>query len=379
MAVSYRAFLIELYEEYLNTGGFLEQQRKNLLANPFGKWGLIADWEERHEACLDGLSVGGSLALEVCYRRAVEGEPGEFQCALRLFFRAARPDLIEAAIVEAGAVEGPKAAAIGDALVHERGAAMIQVIRRLAQLNPGLIPVLARVAGHQRLPVSDLLLRSNRTDASIVWALGRLRDPVAAEPLRRILRTAGGKEKQTAALALLRIQNSLSASESWPPVAFGLMGRADLLPELIVDSEPGSSLALGLLGIPSTVPALIARLPQPEACIALQLITGAGLMANPEPESDDAAESPGPAVACDAKVWTEWWNRNQSKFARIDCARGGQTYSRESLERLLCDPDRMHVERYWAAEQLAARHASALLFEPDMLVRHQPAALNLMR
>ena len=59
MATSPRAFLIELYEEYLEEASFLYQQRQEYLASAELGWLDIAEIESRLEAHLDGLVIGG--------------------------------------------------------------------------------------------------------------------------------------------------------------------------------------------------------------------------------------------------------------------------------------------------------------------------------
>src|SRR5688572_19169478 len=83
MAVtSIRQFQIDLYEEHLDEAGFLWEQARAVRRQPDLPWTHAAQFEERLEAHLDAIVIGGDLALEVCRRRAVEGEPGELFAAL---------------------------------------------------------------------------------------------------------------------------------------------------------------------------------------------------------------------------------------------------------------------------------------------------------
>ena len=75
MDTSTRAFQIDLYLEHLEEAAFLYEQRKVLRKNAEFSWRAIADFEERLEAHIDALVVGAGLALEICRKRAVEGEP----------------------------------------------------------------------------------------------------------------------------------------------------------------------------------------------------------------------------------------------------------------------------------------------------------------
>src|SRR6266567_1491787 len=70
MGISTKSFLIELYREYLEEASFLYEQRLGLLHDPEVPWKRIGEFEERFEAHIDGLLVGGELALEVCLAQA---------------------------------------------------------------------------------------------------------------------------------------------------------------------------------------------------------------------------------------------------------------------------------------------------------------------
>jgi hypothetical protein len=281
---------------------------------------------------------------------------------------------LEGAVNEAG--EGLKMASLAEALLHERHTDLPRVIRRLADANPKLLPSLAKVIGYQRLPLASLLTDAKISRPSIAWALGRLRDGNSSTLLRSLLREGGGSE---VALALARSANALDSLEQWPLFVRGLMGEAGRLSELHSNASPDSSLALGLLGFGDSVPHLIARLPQAESALALQLITGAGLVVE-QPVADEELE-PGERATMKAQLstesadWIEWWTAHGDRLPRTPL-RGGQPYSEAALVCQLQNSDGMHVERYWAAEQLACRHGRALSFEPDMLVKDQPSALR---
>src|SRR6266567_7052170 len=94
MATSPRAFLIELYEEYLEEASFLYEQRRTLLNNPEITWKKIGEFEERLEAHIDGLIVGDELAQDVCMRHVAEGNFGELFAATCVFCRQDRRDLV---------------------------------------------------------------------------------------------------------------------------------------------------------------------------------------------------------------------------------------------------------------------------------------------
>src|SRR4051812_46058383 len=94
MAASPRAFLARLYEEYLEEASFLYEQRRTLYNNPEISWKKIGEFEERLEAHIDGLVVGDKLALDVCTRRAAEGDFGELYAAACVFCRQGQRELM---------------------------------------------------------------------------------------------------------------------------------------------------------------------------------------------------------------------------------------------------------------------------------------------
>jgi|SRR5262245_2606445 len=379
MATSYRAFQIELYEEYLSNCAFLSDQRRNLLAQPCAKWGLLRDWEDRIEAQIDGLVVGGELALEVCQRRALEGERGEFETALRVFVRQSKFELIEPAVAGAQVSDGPKAAAIAEGLLHEPHPDLFKMIQRLIAMDANLLPALARVIGYQRLPLGSLLLASKSTHPTVVWALGRLREQGAVGMLCSLLRSLPEKEKTVVALALLRITSDRRASGHWPLFVSGLLGERECAGHLLSDTSADSSLGLGLLGDTTAIPSLISRLPQPEVALALQLITGAGLtMQTPIEDLEDmeAGERPNveTKIETDPEVWSSWWREHQEDFGAgyFSC---GILATTETLIQHLWSPERLHAERYWLVEQLALRDGQGLDAEMDMYALEQGIAL----
>jgi hypothetical protein len=383
MPTSYRAFQIELYEEYLSNCAFLSDQRRNLLAQPCGKWGLLRDWEDRIEAQIDGLVVGRELALQVCQRRALEGEPGEFETALRVFVRQSKFDLIEETVATAKVSDGPKTAAIAEGLLHEPHPDLLNVIQRLIEMDASLLPVLARVIGYQRLPLGSLLLASQSSHPTVVWALGRLREQGAVGMLCSLLGSLPEKEKGVVALALLRITNDRRASGHWPLFFQGLLGERAYTNDLLSDASADSSLGLGLLGDTAAIPSLISRLPQPEAALALQLITGAELtMQTPIGETPQDGEDlePGERPTMETKIetspeaWSAWWQDNQENLPTA-CLSCGRSATPETLLHHLWSPERLNVERYWLVEQLALRHGQVLGAEMDMYLKEQRIAL----
>src|SRR5262245_61559424 len=119
MPVSYRSFLSELYEEYLEEASFLYEQRRTLYENPEITWTKIGAFDAPLEAHIDGLVVGDKLALDVCKRRATEGDFGEIFAATCVFCRQDQRDFVLAIFDQLDPADPEKAGAVADALKYE--------------------------------------------------------------------------------------------------------------------------------------------------------------------------------------------------------------------------------------------------------------------
>ena len=67
--ISNYAFVQELYQEHLEEGSFLYEQRNRLTTQPDIFWEDIEDEEVRLEKHLKALAGGGDMALSVCLER----------------------------------------------------------------------------------------------------------------------------------------------------------------------------------------------------------------------------------------------------------------------------------------------------------------------
>jgi hypothetical protein len=175
MAISAKTFLIELYEEYLEEASFLYEQRLSLLVNPEISWKKIGEFEERFEAHIDGLVVGGDLAIEVCKRRAEEGDFGELHAAVRVFCRQNRKDLVVTLLENVDTEDDQKVKAIADALKHELPAEWNEDIFLFARVNPRV----ARLQQGSNWRNPGRLMRKSTTfygrNHLGVWTLGQAR------------------------------------------------------------------------------------------------------------------------------------------------------------------------------------------------------------
>lgn len=375
MPASYRAFLVELYEEFLEEASFLYEQRLTLFDNPEITWKSIGEFEDRFEPHIDGLVVGGDRALDVCIRRAQEGDSGELHAAMRVFCRQDRFDLAGQALENLDPEKPSRGTAVADALKYELPTGWEQKLGRVLTGRPDHLRILATVAGYRRTPALSTVLASvwdGSPEAKIIQAFGRLREIKTRDRLRASLYDPG--VALDAAIALLRMGERPRQTEEWPSEALALAGETLLDPN-------ASLLALGLMGHAESIPLLLRSLEQPYAALALEMITGVQIretVAVPDPDEEDD----------DPRTWTKITRRSQDPHQWINALahfpsagrfRAGRPMSLLARMECLEADTTSHPLRIWTAEELAIQHQITVPFETDMPVIRQMEAMDAMR
>src|SRR5262249_35732245 len=147
-----REFNTDLYQEHLEEASFLYEQRLSLYDDPEMTWVDIGEVEERLEAHIDALVLGTDLALEVCQRRAEEGEPGELYAAVCVFCRTGRRDLLIAVLKALDPEDAVRPQAVSDAMKDEMPAEWARaLVSELVDDDEKLIPIWTNYLGHRRL------------------------------------------------------------------------------------------------------------------------------------------------------------------------------------------------------------------------------------
>jgi len=341
MATSIRDFLIELYQEYLEEASFLYEQRLALFDDPEVTWEDIGDFEERFEPHIDGLVVGGELALEICQIRAREGDFGELHAAVLVFCRQNRKDLVLQALKELDPEDAERMKAMSDALKYELPEEWqdeflrmisVSVDEILPENKRKVIPIIANLAGYRRLKAATgpLLAALGEIPAEslpgVIWTLGRLGEQSARSLLLPYLHHENKSVSSASALALLRLgehrldtalpqtqsaqvqsaqtQNAQvqsaytqraqvinsrlgqAPSKDWSIISIALGGGRSSVQVLLELTKTGHAeavclIGLGLLGDISALSTLLIYLGHPEtaesAALALHLFTGAQL------------------------------------------------------------------------------------------------------
>ncbi|MBS0453290.1 MAG: hypothetical protein JSS14_18515 [Proteobacteria bacterium] len=418
MVATLKAFTRGLHEEHLQEISLLFEQRLAMRRKPDFTWLEVEDIEDRIEAHLDALLIGGELALEVCRHAAQEGDFGEVFGAIVVFCRQQQAPLLAEALRTMDLKDPKKQYALAMALRKALPANWAGFVEQaLTQGDARLVPALATVSGHLRLPhgaaLQAALRRSPEHALPIIEALGRLRDASAQPVLQAALHGPDALVANAAALALWRIgrgQPDLADAPSTLAVTGG-PGVAEVLRRRVADGQASAQeiLALGVLGHPPSWRALFDCLAQPElaesAATALQWSTGAALRAEvfvPEEVDEQALfkhelqawqqykQAParpdgqpfGDVVSkpvIDPAAWRQWFEANTHRFERHLRYHDGQPCSPAALVATLLSPRGDARLRTYAALEMDIRYGCRVPFELDMDVAQQRRALHIMQ
>ncbi|MEQ1850437.1 MAG: hypothetical protein ABMA01_02480 [Chthoniobacteraceae bacterium] len=411
--------MIELYREYLSDASFLYDQRQALLADPEVAWSDVDSFDERLEACLDGLVVGGELAIEVCKDRLETGDPGEAFAAIRVICRQGLRETVLAIAGKLTVDELERLSGIVDGLKHDCPETWLNDLAGM-DLSDAQLILFARVAGYRRWKRAAARLAAALPSASlaavpdVLWAMGRTGTAQMKNALVPRLRDPDERIRVRAADGLLALGDpsignlcdASAAGEPWAPrigaVAGGSAARAVL--QAIAVSRNSSSeaiVALGMLGDAKTVPVLIdllARGVHPDACAqALDLIVGAGVRETvfvPEPAvADEDGATSAPQLRPDGKPygstvnrlslnpeqWRKRWDECAHNFKPNVRYRLGQFWSPETVLSTIeapCTPARIRV---WSANELHLHFGYEWPFEIEMPVKEQLGLLAAAR
>jgi hypothetical protein len=309
-----------VYEAHLDEASFMYEQRLRYLDDPTLTFEDVAALEARLEAHLDGLTLGGSQARQLCMRALAPGDPGSAYVALTTLCRQGEQTGLQDLLRELDVDDAEVLHAVTDALALELPNTLSTLaVEALATGRPALRPAWARAAARRRWPVGPQIIRAAQagdrdTAVTCAWALGELGE----ETSRGWLRSCIGDDPQlshVAALALAKLGEPLppgaNALQPWAAVPLAVADALRLAqprPLSFTDTDPyvdHSVLALGLSGAASGFPVLIDNLADDTlggaAATALYLMTGAWLIdevvvTEPvDPELDDDLVDPEPS------------------------------------------------------------------------------------
>ncbi|GAA5182334.1 TIGR02270 family protein [Niveibacterium umoris] len=425
MALTTRSFKLDLYLEHIEEAAFLYEQCIALRRQADFAWRRLEDFEARLEAHLDALVIGGPLALELCERRAHEGEPGEVFAAVSVFCRHQRATEFGRSLRALTEAEQAHRDALAAALARELPPGWVEHCGSALQRHePALQQTLLDVTALRRLPLSASILTAPLGEhagccSAAARALARLRDP-ASQPL--LTKLAGHASPQVriealAGLLALGAPEALAQAGTYAlqePRALILLSLAAgpgaldiLLTALQQASTSGTAaLALGLFGDLRAVRPLLNALRNEvlaaHAAWALYLITGAPLFGEefvPEPmEADErfshethavqehgAADDRGDGrpfgtrqrlLSRSVAAWNDWLGANAARFEAGRRYRLGRLAGPASVLETLSEPQLPDSVRQAAAEEARIRYDCDLPFESSLPVRHQVRALR---
>ncbi len=418
-----KAFRKSLYEEHLEEMAFLYEHRLGAISDAEYSLFNLGDLDERIEAHLDALVIGGELAIAVVQDCLSMPDQGELYTAARLFCRSDRPDLVLDCLGQLDWNDSEAVSAVLAGLKCDLPSSWTATIAGwLRDFHPRLTALLAEAAGHRRLDVAvEVQAAVAKADAELsprfLRALGLLRHPNTLMALYAHMQKPDLLAARTAAIAALRfgdanvISHIMNHALPWLAIPLALVGDSRVFSYVqqqvtqagFGDSTGDAVIALGLLGDVRAVHSLIASLANPElasdAASALYLVTGAPLHEDVEIESlvddddddlneetmvedDEEPDMPEqhPAtfrrISTDQSVWAQWWSQNQGQFGRQDQRyRLGQLYtpsvSVTALRSTVLSPD----TRELIADELVARHGVDACYAPELPVREQLEAL----
>jgi hypothetical protein len=154
-----RGFAIGLYLEHFEEASFLYDQRCVILNDAAIDWQSLADVEERLEAHLDALTLGGELALAVAQQQALAGDGGEYHAAISVACRNRSRDGLRSMLDVLDPADEDRIRAAGDAMCRDLPTEWNDIVSRVAAVrNSGAARAAARVVASRQLrPVQGLV------------------------------------------------------------------------------------------------------------------------------------------------------------------------------------------------------------------------------
>lgn len=405
-------FIRDFQEEHLSEIEFLLGQRQKYVLNPELPWPEIAELEHRIGAHVDAMCEGGTVALELVREAMAGGDEAQAMAGLHVmasFQEAEGTDGLGEVLRALEEVAADLLHVWEEVLVlleHPRVADRVGSL--LASPRPEVRAVAARILGRRHEGNAERILPL-LDDASLevrhaaVMALGRLDYRPAVTAIENLLQYVPVSEWEPLTFAamclgspraLKHCRQACQAGGELPsgfPQLLAMAGEERDLPilqKLCAHPKLASRAiaAVGILGVPSSVPFLIEHLSSDAlevrlaAGTALNLITGANLYVTTRALEEGAdGDEPGRMVRLpqtDATTWTEWWDGHEPRFSGSRRFRRGKPLSLGICVEELADPNSPFEVRERAAQELRIHSKQAIGFEPDWPIRRQRAAIN---
>jgi hypothetical protein len=416
-----REFLIPLYTEHLEEASFLYDLCRSRRRDDEWPWTEVASTEERLEAHLDALVLGGELALEVGLGRMPDADAGEWFAVAVVCARRGLAQPMAALLRQVPLAKPLHLQALADALCQEVHpswqASLMQSLRDGAAQAGGVHPVLLSLAWRRRWTGAAAVLDLARQLPAPAWAWCCTWLPAVTDP--------GAARMLPAGWAQVDVEDTPWASPHWPNVAqaqlalgrgaidpldaewltawVGGAAQAQALLQRFLAEGPTAPAAaqrcvvLGLAGELGAVRPLLATLDDgglaPHAAIGLYLITGAPLFEQVfVADEDEVQERPLQAgvgwprpgdgrthgvmtrqLSQRKAVWAAWLQEHAARFQAGMRHRLGRAWAPQVLLEALQSPDYPKALRPMLPLELWWRHGVDLPFDTDLRVPLQQA------
>jgi len=415
--MSPRAFNESLYREHFDELAAMSELRSSWLADWESSPDEVAGLEQRMEAHLDALVLGGSAATEVVELHARSEEPWSFYAWVAFACRVGDFEMLRDALVALRwACDTPDddaqpvalRRAVAEALVHHVPDGWLELLAaELPGASAHVAPVLARCIGARcwEGAAEPLESISSRTTADATEVL-RAHAQVPGTAVGPLLGRLGHDDPHVACTAAtgalrrgdVRVFDALvklgRASRVALPVAMASGPAVGPWLSAVVDEQPVQALVgLGLLGDPSALGVLIEHLEVEghagAAALGAYLITGAALAGPvfdaPEDDLDPlvldlSAEIPrtlaplsleGSGISTNPTAWAAWLRTHRSRF------RAGQRYRLGEVTSPLTDLAALSATRLplWLrqclTDEFVIRYGVSWTYQPSLLMTQQ--------
>lgn len=409
--IGFPEFFHEFQEEHLSEIEFLLGQRQRHVRDPEFAWPALANMEDRLEAHVDAMCVGGAPALELAREAMAGGDEAQTMAGLYVVASFEEADGADGL----GAVLHSMEEAAADLLyVWEE----VLVLSEQPRVSERMLPLLSSPRAEVRATVTRALLRrhggtpesllpllgdtSPEVRSAAVMALAQLGYGPAITTVENLLQYVPLLEWEPLTVAALYLSSpralrhcrqACQSGGELPPGFPWLLAMAGeerdlpILQKLCAHPKLASHAlrAVGILGIPSSVPFLLEHLSSDAlevrlaAGAALNLLTGANLYVTAQAMEEGAdGDEPGREIHLphtDAATWAQWWDGHQPRFSGSRRFRLGKPFSLGVCIEELAAPHSTFDSRERAAKELRIHSGQAIGFEPDWPIRRQRAAI----
>jgi len=415
-----RDFAVQLYEEHIDEAALLYLQRVTRLNNPLAtEWNRLSPVEQRIEAHVDALVLGGELALSTwTNRESAQDDVGELYVGARLLARRGDWNALRSIEVGPGKRAAETARALADSLTEELPRDADAPFRILGSSEAVWSCALLEVVARRRSDRHDVAMDALRSSDPVVLAaaaraLGELRNRRATGMLHRAMDHHDATVRSDAALALAKLGDAhvvarcadAAGMEDWPRLCLGLAGGPDATTVLLRAIEGGRAteaalLSLGSLGDVRAVEPLISCLGDhplaTTAALVLDVITGAGLTEEVVIEEDVhedelfshekecltpestvvTARETVTRLSTSPDQWRAWWDVHGRRFKPAVRHRAGKLVTPDLLLDGLKSEATPRVIRELTHNELAIRYACDVVFSPEVTVQQQERAIH---